>query len=97
MKNKRQKFTKEFKEEAVSHWENSPNSAEEVAVSLGIPNSKYLSRWKRELANKGVDAFPGNGQLLGKDAEIAELRKQLKNTTLERDILKKAVAIFSSY
>ena len=29
------------KEEAVSHWENSTNSAEEVAVSLGIPNSKY--------------------------------------------------------
>ena len=97
MGHKRKKFTKEFKEEAVSHWENSIKSAEEVAVSLGIPNSNYLSRWKRELAKKGVDAFPGNGQLLGKDAEIAALRKQLKNTTLERDILKKAVAIFSSY
>ena len=37
MKQKRQKFTKEFKEEAVSHWESSTNSAEEVAVSLEFP------------------------------------------------------------
>lgn len=45
--------------------------------------------------SKGEDAFPGHGKLLGKDAEIAALKKQLKDAEMERDILKKAVGIFS--
>ena len=94
MSKKRRKFTKEFKEQAVSHWMNSGQSADEVADSLGI-SSGYLSRWKRELSSKGEDAFPGNGKLIGKDAEIAELKKKLKDAQDERDILKKAVGIFS--
>ena len=95
MSKKRQRFSKEFKEEAVSHWQNSNKSAEEVAANLGIPNEKYLSRWKRELTQKGPDAFPGHGKLLGKDAEIADLKQRLKDAEQERDILKKAVGIFS--
>ena len=95
MKKRRQRFSKEFKEEAVSHWDNSDKTADEVAENIGIPNGKYLSRWKRELEKKGPDAFPGNGKLLGKDAEIAALKKQLRYAQEERDILKKAVGIFS--
>ena len=38
-------------------------------------------------------AFPGNGK--PRDAELAELRKEVKNLREERDILRKAVAIFS--
>ena len=94
---KRSRYTKEFKEEAVAHWENSDKTAAQVANDLGIPEPKYLSTWKRELSKKGKDAFPGNGKLLGKDAEIAELKKQLRNAEMERDILKKAVGIFSKY
>jgi len=94
-KKRRTTFTKEFKEQAVAHWQNSDKTAEEVALNLGIPDGKYLTRWKKQLADKGADAFPGNGKLSGKDAEIAELRKQLKDTQIERDILKKAVGIFS--
>jgi len=56
-----------------------------------------LSRWAREQKLKGQDAFPGNGKLSGKDAEIARLKKQLRDTEIERDILKKAVGIFSRY
>jgi len=95
MGKKRRSFTKEFKERAVAHWQNSDKSAEDIASCLGIPDAKYLARWKRQLAKNGADAFPGNGKLSGKDAEIAELRKQLKDTQIERDILKKAVGIFS--
>jgi transposase len=40
-----------------------------------------------------VRAFPGNGK--PRDAELAELRKEVKNLREERDILRKAVAIFS--
>ena len=95
MRKRRQSFAKEFKEEAVSHWMNSDQTADEIAKNLGIPNGKYLSRWKRELENKGQDAFPGNGKLIGKDAEIAALKKKLRDAEEERDILKKAVGIFS--
>ena len=95
MGKKRQKFSKEFKEQALAHWQNSEMSADEVAENLGIPTGNYLSRWKREMEKRGEDAFPGNGKLLGKDAEIAELKKQLKNAEIERDILKKAVGIVS--
>ena len=95
MTKKRQSFAKEFKEQAVSHWQNSDKTADEVAEALGIPSGKYLTRWKKQLETKGADAFPGNGKLLGKDAEIAALKKQLKETQEERDILKKAMGIFS--
>jgi|SRR5210317_534644 len=95
MSHKRQVFSKEFKEEAIAYWQNSDKTAAEVATSLGIPNDKYLSRWKRELSKKGEDAFPGHGKLLGKDAEIADLKKRLRDAEQERDILKKAVGIFS--
>jgi len=95
MINRRQKFSKEFKEEAVAHWQNTDKTAQEVASNLGIPSKKYLSRWKRELTQKGNDAFPGHGQLLGKDAEIADLKRRLNDAEQERDILKKAVGIFS--
>jgi len=95
MGRKRQKWSKEFKEQAVAHWENSDKTADEVAESLGIPEGKYLSRWKRQIAKEGDDAFPGNGNLAGKDAEIAALKKKLKDAEIERDILKKAMGIIS--
>ena len=96
MSNKRRLFTKDFKEEAVQHWQESGKSAEEVAVALGLPDGKYLSRWKHNLLKKGADAFPGNGKQLGKDAEIAKLRRQLKDIEQERDILKKHCAFSQS-
>ena len=55
MKKKRKNYTKEFKEQAVAHWDNSNKAAEEVAVSLGIPGFTYLSKWKASLAKSGVD------------------------------------------
>lgn len=95
MGQKRQKFSKEFKEQAIAHWQSSDKSADEVAENLGIPSGAYLSRWKRLLKQKGNDAFPGNGKQSGKDAEIAQLKKQLKEAEIERDILKKAMGIIS--
>jgi transposase len=95
MSKKRTVFTPEFKEQAVSLWQNSESTAEEVAANLGIPDAKYITRWKSKIDKKGSDAFPGRGNLSGKDSEISKLKKQLKNTEIERDILKKAVGIFS--
>lgn len=56
-----------------------------------------IYRWRREaLANLGA-SFPGQGNKLMTDEqkEIALLKKELRDAQLERDILKKAVSIFS--
>jgi transposase-like protein len=38
------------------------------------------------------DAFPGNGKQRGESAELRRLRQQLAHVTMERDVLKKALA-----
>jgi transposase len=62
----------------------------EVARSLGIHANQIYS-WKRKFSDSGEKAFPGKGHL----TEIAALRRKLREVEMERDILKKAVGIFS--
>ncbi|HBO3168664.1 TPA: transposase [Pseudomonas aeruginosa] len=64
-----------------------------VAETLGIAES-LLGKWKRQYEQQG-DAFPGNGKQRGESAELRRLRQQLAQVTMERDVLKKALAIFS--
>lgn len=97
MTKERRSYPKEFKIDAVQYWKSSGLNREEAAKKLGITDGSALSRWAREQKLKGDSAFPGNGKLTGKDAEIAQLKKQLRDTEIERDILKKAVGIFSRY
>jgi transposase len=56
-----------------------------------------LSRWKREYSEDQSKAFIGGGNAKKKTAfnELSLLRKKLSEVELERDILKKAVGIFS--
>jgi transposase len=55
-----------------------------------------LSRWKRQLARQGKDAFPGKGHLMPEEEEeLRRLKRENERLRRERDILKKAVAIFS--
>jgi transposase len=44
----------------------------------------------------GAEAFPGQGHLKPSDAKVMQLRKELAIAREERDILKKALSIFSS-
>jgi transposase len=52
-----------------------------------------LQRWKREAEQQGLKAFPGHGN--PRDEELSQLRKENAELKEERDILKKALAIFS--
>jgi transposase len=60
------------------------------------PNT--LSKWRNEYNTYKDNAFPGNGNKLQTDQEreIAVLKKQLRESELQNEILKKAVGIFSS-
>lgn len=92
----RRKYSEEFKKEAVELSFNSDKTCKDIAEELGI-NYNNLVRWRREYKNNGDLAFPGQGKqnLTPEQEEIQRLKNELKETQIERDILKKAVAIFS--
>ena len=90
----RRQYTKEFKQEAVQLVLSQGSTATSVARNLGVkPN--MLNRWIREYKADTEHAFPGLGKLKEPDEELRRVHKELADTKMERDILKKALAIFS--
>ena len=89
-----QAYTREFKVEAVRHSYQTEKPLDELATDLGISRSS-LNRWRREYGEDPEQAFPGKGQQKEGDAEIARLKKELREAQLENEVLKKAVAIFT--
>jgi transposase len=97
MKVNRKVHSKEFKEQAVQLVETSDKKVTEIAGDLGI-NASMLRRWCREFHESGNQRFSGQGHRQpGTDLEEENrrLKQQLLDVTMERDILKKAVDIFS--
>jgi transposase len=90
----RRTYTDEFKREAVQLLETSGKSTRQLERDLGIGKT-CLSRWKRELEVKGQQAFPRQGRVTPEQERIRELEWENEILRQERDILKKAVAIFS--
>lgn len=95
MSNERKAYNKEFKIMAVELL-NSGMSSSEVGRELGIGHDS-AKRWRNQLQAEGSISFPGNGKksLTNEEREIVELKRKLRDAELERDILKKAVSIFS--
>jgi len=89
---KRRNYDPTFKEEAVKLLVERGRGTGAVARELGI-NATMLGRWKREYL--GSRGFPGKGSLPPAEEENRKLLKELTDVKLERDILKKAVGIFS--
>jgi|PlaIllAssembly_1097288.scaffolds.fasta_scaffold313899_2 transposase len=90
----RRRYTKEFKIEAIELVKSRPGRVSEVAENLGI-HPMMLYRWIREYSDEPQYAFPGQGKLKLPDEELSRLLKENKDLKEERDILKKALAIFS--
>ena len=87
---KKKRFDRDFKVSAVKMVTEGGHKAAEVARSLGI-HQNQLYNWKRKFSDQGDKAFPGKGHL----TELAALQRKLREVEMERDILKKAVGIFS--
>ena len=99
----RREFTPEFKQEAVALWEGSGRPQVEIAAELGLQPSQ-LRRWQKVIHGSGqrstpapagtapVSSAPTPADLA---AENARLRRELERARAERDILKKAIGIFS--
>jgi transposase-like protein len=93
MKNQR-KYDREFKLNAVKLYRESGKSLGKLALDLGIP-LPTLANWVKQFKEQGEDSFVGSGTLMPCNEEVFRLRKELADVKQERDILKKAVAIFS--
>jgi transposase len=94
---KRRKYDRDFKRNAVLLCTEPSRTVAGVAENLGIAKD-LLYRWCREYHfSNGKPLFPGNGveALTDEQKRIRELEKELRETQMERDILKKAMAIFS--
>jgi transposase len=89
-------FTKEFKEEAVRLAETSGKPITELARELGVSDST-IHNWRRQLAEHGRDAFPGSGHQAPIEEENRRLKRELEVVKQERDILKKAIIVFSRH
>ena len=88
MGSRRRRFSDEFKREAVRLAFEGSRPVAEVARELDVrPN--LLRRWRRKFEGQKA------GELPDLEQENLRLRRDLRRTEEERDILKKALAIFS--
>ena len=96
VKKSRRHFDQQFKVDAVRLLTESGNGVAEVARNLGISRNQ-LDRWIRQSRGKKSPqaAFPGNGNIGADKKELEELRRELARVKEEREILKKAMAVFS--
>jgi len=92
---KRRKFDREFKQMVVE-LSYSRKDINTLASEMDI-RPELIYRWRREAESYKEASFPGQGNkiLTEEQKEIARLKKELHDAQIERDILKKAVSIFS--
>jgi transposase len=91
---KRKKFDASFKREAVRLSESSGKRDRTLEKELGLYQGA-LRHWREELKADSEHAFPGTGHLKPLEEETRRLQRENAILREERDILKKAVAIFS--
>jgi transposase len=95
---KRRKFTREFKLEAIRLVEESNKPLAQVARELGV-RADVMRHWKRQVEGGAgrapEDIFPGNGRLPTAEDEVRQLRREVELLREERDFLKKAAAYFA--
>jgi transposase len=89
---KKKRYNNDFKVLLVELLE-SGRTAKELSEKYNI-NSEIIRNWKREFKAKSED-FTKKSVLSSEELELKALKKELRNVTIERDILKKAVSIFS--
>jgi transposase len=91
---KQQRYTPEFRAEAVKLVTEQGLSQDEAAKRLGIPKGT-IGNWVAAAKGSSGASVPGARSVRELEAENAKLRKELAEARMERDILKKATAYFA--
>jgi len=96
MSKPRKRYTKAEKLEVVKLSLEEGQSIQVLADRFEI-SANTIYNWRSKYLKDKDAAFPGKGNkaMTESEREIAKLKKELKEARLERDILKKAVGIFS--
>ena len=84
----RRVYSQEFKENAVKMLLDG-HSAASICERLGISATNLLYRWKKDFLERG------DGAASDLEQRVRELEAELRRVERERDILKKALSIFS--
>ena len=92
MQMQRAKYTSEFKEEAVRQVVDKGHSVIDVAKRLGI-GDQILYKWVKKF--KDANEPFAIDDMKSMQTELNRLKAELRRTTEERDILKKAAAYFA--
>ena len=93
-KKPKRKYTREFKLEAVKLVLDQKMKQSEVARDLGV-SAQVLWRWVTQYRQDSDQSFPGKGRLKPEDQRVRDLEQRVTRLTMERDILKKAMAYFA--
>ena len=90
-------YSREFKLETLRLLKSSGKTKADLERELGLyPGQIHL--WERAFNKEGGNveqAFPGTGHQSDAEAEVHRLKRENEILRQERDILKKAIAIFS--
>lgn len=95
MKKQVTNYDKQFKIDCVEMYLNSNKSMRAIADDFGVAYQTFCG-WVSEYKKNGGASFKGKGVIKDSNIEMISLRKELAEVKLERDILKKAAAIFLS-
>src|ERR1700742_399730 len=91
---KRRKFTREFKLEAVRLIKERGVSYAQATQDLGVHVSQ-LRNWVKAFAEDPQHEFPGHGLMKPEQEEIGRVRREVAKLKAELDTLKKAAAYFA--
>jgi transposase len=94
VKTVKRKYTREFKLEAVKLVVEQKMKQAQVARDLGM-SPHLVWRWVTQYREDSDQSFPGKGRLKPEEQRLRDLEQQVTRLTMERDILKKAMAYFA--
>lgn len=94
VKRTRNTYDRDFKVSAMKLILERHQSVAKVSRDLGV-SQKTLHQWKRSFIEDSRNCFPGNGKVTDYEGAMRRLKRELELVKEERDILKKAVGIFS--
>jgi transposase len=90
----RSKHSEDFKKEAVRLVIRNNRKIKQVAEELGV-NHWTLKDWFRRYGKEIHSELVAGGLRISPEEEMRLLKKELADVMEERDILKKAIAVFS--
>jgi transposase len=89
----RRRYSAEFKSEAVRLVLDEGRTAKKVADELGVPHCRLYQWIKQARVDRGNG--PKDALTTSEKQELSQLRREVQQLRMEREILKKAAAFFA--